>query len=89
MDLTGKMLDAWVLFDGPAPNGTCLFDIAHTNRGSDELRIISFVGGQTDVWINMHAPIPTASDDVREIDINCSLEDSWPGTLYIDDVSIR
>jgi len=89
MNLGGKMLDAWVLFDGPPTTAVCLFQLYTSDFILDELRVLSFVAQQPGLWYQLHDTVPLRDANLLKLLIRCVLDDGWPGTLYIDDVSIR
>jgi hypothetical protein len=91
MDLGGRTLDAWILRDGPPTllNGACLFVIQHPDGAFEEPRGIEFDANEIDVWRELSLTVSLATPYVWKVAIRCVMEDGWPGTLYIDDVSIR
>jgi hypothetical protein len=89
MSIGGKTLDAWILIDGPPTTGTCLFSILHPDGTAEEIRGLQLNPEDVDVWRELTVTVPLTNPDVVKLGIRCLLEDGWPGTLYIDDVSIR
>jgi len=89
MNLAGKTADAWILLDGPSTVAVCLFDFMDPSNTVNEIRAVSFQLGDVGIWREAKVTIPANSPGVVKLAIRCELNDGWPGTLYIDDVSIR
>jgi hypothetical protein len=92
MNLAGKTIDAWILLDGPGPlsfSGTCNLVLSHPTDQADEFRGVTFLSNQLGVWRELRVTVPLAKPDVVKVQIHCRLDDGWPGTVYIDDVSIQ
>ena len=91
IDISGKTVAAWLLFDGAPTSGTCQFVFDHPNGDWDEIRGVSFLPTQASrVWREMKTTISITEAPVRRLKIRCTIAiDSWTGNVFIDDVSIR
>jgi hypothetical protein len=91
MKLAGKTLDAWIRLEGvPLTfSGLCAFRVLYPDNTAEDFRGLTFLPDQIHVWRELKVTVPATTPAVVKLAIRCKLDDGWPGTLYIDDVSIR